>query len=516
ATRDGVDILLLSVGPNEPPEDTSTFLGAFDIFMLSAWRAGVFVAQAVGNNGPSPYSVVSYSPWTFGVASCRTDRKYPATLFLGDGRKVRGIGLSGSSWGDGMIQHKLVLANDAAFPNATRNMEECQSPEAFDPAVVGGSVVICTFSAGFRSGTSNLRAVIQTAEALQFAGFVLVASPAYGDYVAQPIPFPVPGILIPRTTDAQVISDYYEEHTTTRRDGEGGIEFHGRAMIGDGRIASYEEEAPIVSRFSSRGPDFMDRNKTPVDILKPDILAPGEQIWAAWSPMSATEKILHGHNFALISGTSMAAPHIAGIGATMKQKYPSWTPSMIASALSTTASKHDNRGQPIMAQGSDPFTTHPAAPFGYGAGLVDPLRALDPGLIFSSGYEDYIGFLCSLPNTAAEEIRTATGGSCESASLTAASDLNLPSVTVTALSGNRTTRRVVMNVADKPETYVAGVNPPEGVEVGIDPAWFTVAPGETQTLEIKLTATRPRDDFSFGEIVLTGNLNHIVRAPLSV
>lgn len=92
-----------------------------------------------------------------------------------------------------------------------------------------------------------------------------------------------------------------------------------------------------------------------------------------------------GYSFALISGTSMATPHIAGIAALIKQNNPSWTPSMIASAMSTTATKHDNRGEPIMAEGFAAYTLYRAAPFGYGAGLVDPTRALDPGLVFFSG-----------------------------------------------------------------------------------------------------------------------------------
>lgn len=180
-------------------------------------------------------------------------------------------------------------------------------------------------------------------------------------------------------------------------------------------MASYMERAPVVSRFSSRGPDYIDQKRSPADVLKPDILAPGHQIWAAWSPMSIlnpilsgsyryrlalcsflliccqyipalnTFRLVSGHNFALISGTSMAAPHIAGIAALIKQNHSTWTPSMIASAMSTTATKYDNHGDPIMAQGFGAYTLYPAAPFGFGAGLVDPSRALDPGLVFSTG-----------------------------------------------------------------------------------------------------------------------------------
>ncbi|KAL8461522.1 hypothetical protein ACS0TY_032851 [Phlomoides rotata] len=519
AVLDGVDILSLSIGPDEPPEDTITFLGAFDIFMLSARKAGVLVVQAVGNQGPGPYTVVSYSPWTVGVAASSTNRSYPGTLILGDGQKISGVGLSGPSFGNGLLQYKLVNAKDAikvdgTFPRTPQYVEECQYPEALNPTAVLGSVVICTFSAGFNNGTSSLSAVIDTAKALGFMGFVLVANPSYGDFIAEPIPFSVPGIMIPRTNDAQIISRYYEQQTNRNDKGQV-IRYSGRAAIGEGRIATYMERAPVVSRFSSRGPDYIDRTRSPADVLKPDILAPGHQIWAAWSPMSVVNPMMSGESFALVSGTSMATPHIAGISALIKQNNPSWTPSMIASAMSTTATKHDNFGDPIMAQGFGVNTLYPAAPFGFGAGLVDPIRALDPGLVFSSGYEDYLSFLCSLPNTNPEKIRIATGGTC-AGSFSNPSDLNQPSVTITALSGTRVTHRVVMNVASKPETYLCAVLQPKGVSVSVDPAWFTIAPEKTQTLEIRLVVTQVLDDFSFGEIVLTGSLNHIIRMPLSV
>ncbi|KAF5943588.1 hypothetical protein HYC85_017665 [Camellia sinensis] len=91
-----------------------------------------------------------------------------------------------------------------------------------------------------------------------------------------------------------IVSQYYEQQTW--RDKRGIVtRYGGRAAIGDGRVASYMGgRAPIVSRFSSRGPDFIDLNRTPTDVLKPDILAPGHQIWAAWSPFSVLDPILLG------------------------------------------------------------------------------------------------------------------------------------------------------------------------------------------------------------------------------
>ncbi|XVE51055.1 hypothetical protein DITRI_Ditri02bG0007900 [Diplodiscus trichospermus] len=519
AIADGVDILTLSIGPDEPPEDTVTFLSVFDIAMLFARRAGIFVVQAAGNQGPGPSTVVSYSPWSVGAAASRTDRRYPASLLLGNGQHVSGVGLSAPTFGNGSLLYKLVLAKDAVnlngtFPRTPQYVEECQYPEALDPNVVRGSIVLCTYSAGFYNETSTLTAIIDTAIILGFMGFVLVANPSYGDFIAQPIPFSVSGTLIPKVADAKIISQYYEQQTY--RDARGFVrQFNARADIGDGRIASFGAQAPIVSRFSSRGPDFIDINKRPADVLKPDILAPGNEIWAAWSPMSVLDPILSGSNFALLSGTSMAAPHVAGIAALIKQKYPSWTPSMIASAISTTANRFDNNGGLIMAEGSDVGSLYPSTYFDLGAGFVSPSHALDPGLVLSSEFEDYISFLCSMPNIDRFAIRAATGVWCRE-SLGHPANLNIPSVTISELRRSLTVRRSFKNVANKAETYVSLAIPPNGTAITLHPPWFTIAPDGTQDLDIEIDVTQSTNEFSFGEIILTGSLNHIVRLPLSI
>lgn len=92
---DGVDILNLSVGPNSPPATTkTTFLNPFDATILSAVKAGVFVAQAAGNGGPFSKTMVSFSPWIASVAAAIDDRWYKNHLILGNGKTLTGVGLS--------------------------------------------------------------------------------------------------------------------------------------------------------------------------------------------------------------------------------------------------------------------------------------------------------------------------------------------------------------------------------------------------------------------------------------
>ncbi|CAN1222579.1 Subtilisin-like protease SBT2.4 [Linum grandiflorum] len=296
---------------------------------------------------------------------------------------------------------------------------------------------------------------------------------------------------------------YYEQHIS--RDARGQVAgFNGRARIGEGRVSNFGGRSPIVSRFSSRGPDY-----AIVDVLKPDILAPGHQVWAAWSPLSALEPLLAGiprYSFALMSGTSMATAHVGGIAALVRQHNPSWNPSMIASAITTTASKYDSH-------------VSPATYFDFGAGLISPGRALDPGLVLSSEFKDYIDFLCSLPDIDWVKIRAATGVSCNQ-KLTHLANLNLPSVTISALRFGHPIQlqRRFKSVGTKPETYLCYVLSPNGTTVSVSPTWFRIAPLQTQDIRIELHATAKEavNAFSFGEIVLTGSLDHIVRLPLSV
>ncbi|KAF2304589.1 hypothetical protein GH714_034195 [Hevea brasiliensis] len=135
------------------------------------------------------------------------------------------------------------------------------------------------------------------------------------------------------------------------------------ASISGGLKANYSSSAPVIMYYSARGPDPEDSLLDYADILKPNLVAPGNFIWAAWS-----------ENFAMMSGTSMAAPHVAGLAALIKQKFPSFSPSAVASALSTTASVNDMNGGPIMAQrayANPELNQSPATPFDMGSGFVN-------------------------------------------------------------------------------------------------------------------------------------------------
>jgi hypothetical protein len=75
-----------------------------------------------------------------------------------------------------------------------------------------------------------------------------------------------------------------------------------------------------IADFSSGGP-------TPVSLeLKPDVTAPGVDVLSS----------VPAHDFEVLDGTSMAAPHVAGGAALLLERHPTWTVQEVKSALAST------------------------------------------------------------------------------------------------------------------------------------------------------------------------------------
>jgi subtilisin family serine protease len=112
-----------------------------------------------------------------------------------------------------------------------------------------------------------------------------------------------------------------------------------------------------IASFSSAGP-------TPMSLqMKPDVSAPGVSILSSLPASEGT--------FGELSGTSMAAPHVAGAVALLKERHPTWTVAQIKSALEQT-------GDPVhSASGAEALTTRE------GGGMIDLPRA-DAPLIFAA------------------------------------------------------------------------------------------------------------------------------------
>ncbi|WZY68576.1 subtilisin-like protease SBT2.6 [Brassica napus] len=517
AVHDGVDILSLSVGPNSPPATTkTTFLNPFDATLLGAVKAGVFVAQAAGNGGPFPKTLVSYSPWITTVAAAIDDRRYKNHLTLGNGKMLAGIGLSPSTRPH--RSYKMVSANDVLLDSSGGNKynpSDCQKPEVLNKKLVQGNILLCGYSFNFVAGSASIKKVAETAKHLGAAGFVLVVENVSPGTKFDPVPSCIPGILITDVSKSMDLIDYY--NVTTSRDWMGRVkDFKAEGSIGDGLEPILHKSAPEVALFSARGPNTKDFSFQDADLLKPDILAPGSLIWSAWSENGTDEANYVGEGFALISGTSMAAPHIAGIAALVKQKHPQWSPAAIKSALMTTSTVMDRAGRPLQAQQyseTETVTLVKATPFDYGSGHVSPSSALDPGLIFDAGYEDYLGFLCTTPGINAHEIRNFTNTPCNY-KMRHPSNFNSPSIAISHLVRTQTITRRVTNVAEEEETYTITSRMEPSIVIEVSPPAMTLRAGASRSFTVTLTVRSVTGVYSFGEVTLKGSRGHKVSIPV--
>jgi subtilisin family serine protease len=90
------------------------------------------------------------------------------------------------------------------------------------------------------------------------------------------------------------------------------------------------DKQDALAGFSSRGPRLGDYG------IKPDITAPGVDIIAARAEGTSIGPVVDG-NYMQLSGTSMAAPHVAGAAAILAQEHPGYTNQQLKDLLISTA-----------------------------------------------------------------------------------------------------------------------------------------------------------------------------------
>ncbi|KAK6245221.1 hypothetical protein SCA6_008311 [Theobroma cacao] len=476
AITDGVDVLSMSLGLDE----LELYEDPIAIATFAAIEKNIFVSTSAGNEGPDVETLHNGTPWVLTVAAGTMDREFGATLTLGNKGSVDGLAL---------------------FPG---NFSASQFPIVFDACEkaselrkLGQKIVVCQDPGKEDSLNDQFNSVQVAGNA---AGVFITNNSDVEVFIQGPFP-----AMFLEQKDGDTVLDYIKRNI----DPKASMEFK-KTFLGT-------KPSPTVTSYTSRGPSY-----SCPSVLKPDIMAPGDLVLAAWPPNLGVARVnedLLFSNFNLLSGTSMACPHATGVAALLKGAYPYWSPAAIRSALMTTSDLIDNTGSPIKDTGDN---LRPASPLAMGAGHINPNKALDPGLIYDATVEDYVNLLCGL-NFTAEQIKTITKSSNNCSN--PARDLNYPSFIAffndrDAKRNSKTVKefqRTVTNVGEGSSTYKATVTPINGVKVTVEPDQLVFKEkNDKKNFKLSVEAPSQLDEaVSFGYLTWEDiGGKHVVRSPI--
>lgn len=463
AVADGVDVINYSIS------GTSTnFLDPAEIAFLNAADAGVFVAASAGNSGPTSSTVAHPSPWITTVAAGTHNRNVSGSVTLGNGATYLGASVATAIGPVALIDSTAAGVVGADPTQLALCYGAADGAVVLDPAKVAGKIVVCD---------RGVTARVNKSLAVQQAGGV--------------------GVILANTSANSLNADFHYVPTVhishlDRAAVKAYAATAGATATINAAAFTYTAPAPFTASFSSRGPLRAGGG----DLLKPDLIAPGQDILAAVSPAIA------GREFDLLSGTSMSSPHVAGLAALLKDLHPKWSPMMIKSALMTT-------GYDIL----DGPNTNPLVIFRQGAGHVRPNNAADPGLVYDSSFNDWLAFLCGATTGVNPAYCSSLAGAGYSLD---PSNLNLASIAIGDMAGAQTVNRTVKNVGEK-EKYTFSYTGLAGITVTPSVSSFTIEKNKSKSFSVTFTNSGAAvNAYVGGYITWTGNKGHVVRVPVVI
>jgi subtilisin family serine protease len=332
---DRLDVVNLSLGSDYgAPDDPDS------LFVRKLASNGVLAVFAAGNGGDL-YDIggaPGNTPEALTVASTRD------SAVLRDGAQVTAPGgqLVGGQYSEDFTGYDSLDRTAPVFRLADpANVDGCQPYSGADAAVVAGKHVWLEWDDNDRTRRCGSKVRADHALAANAAGVLLSSTKEqFAAGIAGNAGVPMFQFTGPATTALRPLVNA----------GTLGLRLAGKLR------ASVHTHDPRIIDMPS---DFSSRDvRGPA--LKPDVAAPGDTIASARSGS--------GSGVLVISGTSMASPHVAGIGALVRQAHPDWSVAEVKAAVVNTAAadvhSRDSRQGPL------------AAPNRVGAGRVDATAAV--------------------------------------------------------------------------------------------------------------------------------------------
>ncbi|KAI3701128.1 hypothetical protein L2E82_45773 [Cichorium intybus] len=478
AIHDGVDIISISIGGLTGAYTNDTI----SVASFHAINHGILTVASAGNDGPGLGSVTNHAPWLLTVAASGIDRAFQSKIVLGNGKTLTGIGINGFAPKEKF--YPITSGNDVAINSESKDSAGYCLEGTLDPSKVKGKLVQCNLGIwGSDSVIKELGGIGTIIESEVFLDTAQI--------------FMAPATMV-NSTVGENIRKYI--HSTRSPS----------AVIY--KSEEVKVSAPFIATFSSRGP-----NPGTKHVLKPDIAAPGVDILASYTPLQTLTGLkgdTQFSKFTIMSGTSMACPHVSGTAAYVKSFHPNWSPAAIKSAIMTSA-------RPMSSK------VNQEAEFAYGVGQLNPRRAINPGLIYDMDTMSYIQFLCHEGydgSSIASLINSKSKINCASMipPLVSEDAINYPSMQLTLKNKKGVTtgvfRRIVTNVGHAMCTYNATIKAPKGVNITVEPTslFFTHM---LQRRSFKVTVSVQLN--SSKKVLVSGSLIwrsccHVVRSPIVV
>ncbi len=484
ALADGVDIINYSVGSS-----MHDVTAPDDVALMAAAKAGVLAVVAAGNEGPNLATIGSPAggPWVItAAASSRTGDSSVEAMQVSEPPSIAGKyatkeALFSPPLSDrDPIEGKLVLVDDGddTLPSGSAGVSSDGCQTLINASDVSGNIALLQ-----RSGCLFTDMVKNAEEAGAIAALIYNIA---GDPIVmfgESGLVDIPALMIGQADGNLILAELDADNAVI-------------VVLEKSFLLTTTDSGNIMASFSARGPGPV------ADVLKPDVTAPGVNIIAGFTPDPANAT--PGENFAYLSGTSMSTPHVAGVAALLRQAHPEWSPAALKSALMTSARQDLQLPESIAATN----------PFDYGAGHIVPNDALQPGLVYDVGDDEYDAFACGTASPVVTETR------CDELAAAGfsffARDLNQPSIAISRLANQQTVTRRVTNVSDAAATYNVEISAPPGIRLDVTPASISVGPGESASFDVTLTyESGPLDLWRFGSLTWA-NQDHVVRSNVAV